>query len=242
MPSSKKSASKKPSKKKSSEKKKSSDADGPPKSKYLDAIYSNWIDFKPSQKKSVARCSGSLHDGDVSSKELNSYLKKRYYKSTGQEPPKKEPSAYINFCQEERELVKRERVKNELPDLTFEQMGIELGARWRNLPQKEKDDYAPLASIRRASKKKSAKKTRADSPHPSPSPPGSPPASFVPTRLTDPMYNILSQKEWNPSNEQTKKTSSKKQTQKTSSKKHKRRLLFLLLPVPGGPLGYANEK
>lgn len=49
---------------------------------------------------------------------------------------KKKVSGYMLFCKEQRPIVKKE-----MPDLTFGQIGKELGKRWKALSEKEKEGY-----------------------------------------------------------------------------------------------------
>lgn len=49
---------------------------------------------------------------------------------------KKTPSAYINFCNHSRKLIKSEN-----PDLTFGQTAKALGALWKSLDVEEKQKY-----------------------------------------------------------------------------------------------------
>jgi len=54
--------------------------------------------------------------------------------------PKKALAPYMFFCQEQREVVKAEN-----PDITFGEIGKILGAKWKDLSEKEKKPYMKKA-------------------------------------------------------------------------------------------------
>ncbi len=62
--------------------------------------------------------------------------KKEPVESDADVKPKRAPSSYINFCK-----IARSEILREHPGMAFTEVGQEMGSRWRNLSDAEKEKF-----------------------------------------------------------------------------------------------------